>query len=29
MMPHTGVGGRRDALVIGDDSCGAFFFVPA
>jgi hypothetical protein len=23
MMPHTGVGGRRDALVIGDDSCGA------
>ena len=25
-MPHTGVGQRRDALIIGDDSCGAFIF---
>jgi hypothetical protein len=24
MMSHTGVGRRRDALIIGDDSCGAF-----
>jgi hypothetical protein len=23
MMPHIGVGQRRDALIIGDDSCGA------
>jgi hypothetical protein len=23
MMPHIGVGGRRDTLIIGDDSCGA------
>ena len=23
MMPHIGVGGRRDALIIGDDYCGA------
>jgi hypothetical protein len=23
MMPHTGVGWRKDALIIGDDSCGA------
>ena len=29
MMPHTGVGRRMDALIIGDDSCSAFFFVPA
>jgi hypothetical protein len=24
MMPHTGVGWRKDALIIGDNSCGAF-----
>src|SRR6202048_489185 len=24
MMPHTGVGRRRDTLIIGDDSCSAF-----
>jgi hypothetical protein len=23
MMPHTGVGWRRVALIIGDNSCGA------
>jgi hypothetical protein len=25
MMPHTGVSGRRDALNIGDDACGALY----
>ena len=23
MMPYTGVGRRKDVLIIGDDSCGA------
>ena len=25
MISHTGVGRRRDVLIIGDDSCGALF----
>jgi hypothetical protein len=25
MMPHTGVGRRKDVLIIGDDFCDAFF----
>ena len=28
MMPHTGVGRRKDAFIIGDNSCGAFFLCP-